>query len=124
MGSHKKPLVVKSCHNHRWHTGANVCQSIMKGGDIMSTYGYEANKKYRRKYPKKYLDTKKKYYRKFAGPNKNQNHGQDWTTRELILINSGLFSDRVLHKIIGRSVCAIQTMRSIIKTKKGEEVIL
>ena len=75
----------------------------------------EYRDRWEKKYPKKRkASTKKgnkKYYAKFAGPGKNLNHNQIWTTGDIILITVGKFTDRELHKLIGRSVAAIQKMR-------------
>lgn len=72
---------------------------------------YKANKKWRRKHPKKWQAVKKRYYAKFAGKTKNKNHKQRWTIEEISFLNSDSLSDRELHVLIGRSVNAIQVMR-------------
>ena len=59
----------------------------------------------------------KKYFAKFAGPLKNQNHYQRWTITDINLILFSPLTDRELHRLIGRSLHAIQVMRD--KMKKG-----
>lgn len=71
---------------------------------------YKSNKKWRKKHPKKWQQGKKRYYDRFAGSANNANHQQRWTTEEILLLNSNLL-DRQLHKLIGRSINAIQVMR-------------
>lgn len=59
----------------------------------------------------------KKYYARFSGTSNNSNHKQVWTISDINLLNSNQLTDRELHKLIGRSVCAIQIMRSKMKRR-------
>lgn len=81
---------------------------------------YEANKKYRQKYPEKRKLEKDRYYKQFSGKGINLNHRQLWTTSELNLLNANI-TDRELHRLIGRSVKAIQVKRARIKNEKSKE---
>jgi len=74
------------------------------------TSGYERNKRWRKKNPEKWLATKNRYYRKFQDvPNKNQR----WTVEDIdfVVDNADRLPDRVISRLIGRSLGAIQTMR-------------
>ena len=79
---------------------------------------YEYNKKWRRDNPKKWAAMKKRNYAQSAGKDKNNNHKQEWALMDISLLESNLLSDRELHKIIGRSVQAIQIKRTRMKEKK------
>ena len=79
------------------------------------TPGYLANKKYRKKYPDKRKAERHRYYQRTAGPEKNHNHQALWTLHELDLLSIPSLTDRALHKLIGRSVAAIQNKRWQIK---------
>lgn len=79
------------------------------------TPGYLANKRYRKKYPKRRNIERRRNYRKTAGSEKNHNHQAPWTLHELDLLFIPGLADRSLHKLIGRSVAAIQNKRWWIK---------
>ena len=75
---------------------------------------YESNKIYRKKYPERRNIERQRYYDQFSGRDINFNHWQPWTVSELNLLDANI-TDRKLHKIIGRSVKAIQVKRARIK---------
>ena len=77
------------------------------------------NKRYRAKYPEHRTTERKKNYAQTSGPEKNHSHRTQWQIWEIKLLEywSGIFTDRELHKCLGRSVQAIQVMRSKLKRK-------
>jgi len=77
---------------------------------------YDYNKRWRQKYPKKWAIAKKKNYAQTGGPEKNKNHYARWTIHELNYLDNTDLTDRELHKIIGRSVQAIQNIRHKLKS--------
>lgn len=79
------------------------------------TINYEYHKKWRKKNPDKRNAERKRNYRRtqFANRNQGQRYDQD---HDWLILNSP-FTDRELHKIIGRSVQAIQIRRSRLKQK-------
>ena len=81
----------------------------------MLTARYLANKRYRKKYPGRRAIERKKNYATTGGPEKNSNHREKWTIREMHILEAWLSSDRSLHLCIGRSVQAIQNMRHKLK---------
>ena len=81
-----------------------------------------SNKIYRMKYPEKWNEEKKKYYRQFSGRKLNFNNRQPWTATEINIILNRIAKDRIIHKLIGRSVRAIQVKRSKIIREIRDEV--
>ena len=77
--------------------------------------GYEKNKRYRKKYPERRKKERKRNYQATAGAVLNYNNRALWTGLDLAFITLNYFSDRELHKILGRSVQAIQNQRSRLK---------
>lgn len=73
-----------------------------------SKYSYESARLYRRKYNKQYY-TKTSYAR---------NHKQPWTKEDLIAVKNHEITDPELSKKLGRSVNAIQVVRTHIKKGK------
>lgn len=74
-------------------------------------------KRWRQRHPKQRSIMRQKNYAQTAGPEKNYNWKTPWTIAEIKLIELARHTDRELHKLIGRSVQAIQMMRW--KIKKG-----
>ena len=77
---------------------------------------YAFNKNWRARNPKKRYAQKSRYYGQFAGEDKNRNHLQRWNEVDdhVVLYSTGV-PDRVLHRILGRSVSAIQIRRYILR---------
>lgn len=73
---------------------------------------YSANKKWRLAHPEKRYTGKKRYYAQFQG---GENSGKTWTSEEMDLLTTFEGTDRELSAKIGRSVQAIQGMRSKVK---------
>jgi len=71
---------------------------------------YEANKKWRKKYPYKWRAMKQRYYEQFAAG--AYNRYSEWTLREIELVLNKVFPDRVIAEKIGRTVKAIQMKRT------------
>ena len=76
---------------------------------------YENNKLWRQLYPQKWNEMKKRNYSKTAVG--NANHRQLYTDHEDSLILDPPGTDRELHKMIGRSIQAIQGRRVKLKKK-------
>ena len=72
-------------------------------------------KTYRKKYPEKRKTERKKNYATTGGPKLNPNHRMEWTLQEIEVLELWPYTDRELHKFIGRSVQAIQLMRHKLK---------
>lgn len=72
---------------------------------------YEHNKIWRNKYPEKWLAEKKKYYDKTSGPEKNRNYRLWWSRKDDKALFHTKLTDTELHRILGRSVMAIQVRR-------------
>lgn len=83
--------------------------------------GYEANKRWRKKYPEKRKEERRRNYQKTSGAAKNFNHRALWTGLELAFIDLKNFPDKELHKILGRSVAAIQIQRSKLKKETQDD---
>ena len=81
----------------------------------MPTAEYLANKRYRKSHPDYRNAERKKNYGTTGGPEKNPNHREEWTLREMHILRTWLSTDRALHLFIGRSVQAIQCMRHKLK---------
>ena len=79
---------------------------------------YAANKRWRLTHPAKRQEGKKRNYASSA--TNNANNYQHYTPREDTLILTSPLTDRELHRVIGRSVQAIQIRRS--KLKKSEVI--
>ena len=75
---------------------------------------YKANKIYRKKYPDKRNKERQRYYDQFSGREVNHNHRERWTNLELNLLFENI-KDRELHRLIGRSVKAIQVKRARVR---------
>jgi len=88
------------------------------GKSNMGSYKY--NKIYRKKHPKKRKIERKRYYDRFSGKDINLNNRQPWTVSELKLLNANI-TDRELHRLIGRSVKAIQVQRCRAKKEINEK---
>jgi len=73
----------------------------------MSTYS--ENKEWREQNPDKWNQQKKRYYAKFR--RNTPNRGQRYTIQEINLILNSELSDRELHRLLGRSIQAIQVQR-------------
>ena len=79
----------------------------------MRKTGYEYNKTWRKKHPDEWQQDKKRYYDQFK---KNAvNDHEKFTDDEINLIMAHSMPDRVLAAKIGRTVRAIQVMRSKVK---------
>ena len=79
------------------------------------------NSRYRKKYPKRRKAERKKNYAVTAGPKLNPNHRMEWTMHEIDALEQWPYTDRELHKFIGRSVQAIQVMRCKLIKKQYQE---
>ena len=77
---------------------------------------YAANKRWRLTHPAKRQAGKKRNYDLSA--TNNANNYQHYTTREDTLILTSRLTDRELHRVIGRSVQAIQIRRCKLKKQK------
>ena len=76
---------------------------------------YKHNKEWRRTHPEACLAMKLRNYAQTGSPEKNENWGQRWTSREDIAALNKEIPDRELHRLLGRSVQAIQIRRSSLR---------
>ena len=78
---------------------------------------YAANKLWRIRHRQAHNKAKRRYYAKHReDPLNKKNAGQEWTIKEIDLITEASRPvDRVLARVIGRSVQAIQVMRARLK---------
>ena len=80
------------------------------------TYGYEINKKWRKRHPKIYQAGKKRYYAR--GREYDERRFKKWTKKERRLILFSRKPDRQLAKKLKRSIQAIHAQRTMIKTRE------
>ena len=85
-----------------------------------SKVSYEYNKRYRYSHPSKRADERKKYYDKYSD---SPNSKKLWKEEELQMVLDHKVSDVELHKMLGRSVRAIQAMRTKLKNENVPDYI-
>ena len=72
--------------------------------------------RWRKRFPEKRNEERKRYYDQFLSGNFNE--GKWWSQEDdQLILNRPHLHDRVLHKILGRSVEAIQVRRSKLRKK-------
>lgn len=84
------------------------------------TKGYEINKRWRKKYPHKRQASTARYYAK----TQNAKFGYTpWLSKDDEMVLKHEVCDMELHRILGRSVAAIQHRRHILKKRIEEKEV-